>query len=137
MSDMCPCPLCIVTCVLSFAFTSYTLRAHKLTSGVVSDPLFAIKLAGRLSENGFVNVGYKAVDMVAGSANPERQMGECGARNMLSVLGFFQSVAKYVPLLPGNHKDIKPEGISQSLHHHNHMHLLSEHSAQNNLNSNI
>ncbi|KAF4762285.1 hypothetical protein N7455_003216 [Penicillium solitum] len=67
---------------------------HKLTSGVVSDPLAATKLAGRLSENGFVNVGYKAVDMVAGSANPDREMGERGARNMLSVLGFFQSVAK-------------------------------------------
>lgn len=73
---------------------------HKLTSGVVSDPLAATKLAGRLSENGFVNVGYKAVDMVAGSANANPEMGKRGARNMLSVLGFFQSVAKYVLFLP-------------------------------------
>lgn len=51
-----------------------------------------------------MNVGYKAVDIIAGSANPDREMGERGARNMLSILGFFQSVAKYVPLLPGNHE---------------------------------
>lgn len=69
---------------------------HKLTSGVVSDPLAATKLAGRLSENELVNIGYKAVDMVAGSANADAEMGKRGARNMLSVLGFFQSVAKYV-----------------------------------------
>ena len=72
---------------------------HKLTSTIVSDPLAATKLAGRLSEAGFVNVGYKAVDMIAGSAHSNPELGERGARNMLSVLGFFQSVAKYAFLL--------------------------------------
>lgn len=67
---------------------------HKLTSTVVSDPLASTKLAGRLTEEGLVNVGYKAIDMVAGSSHPDPELGERGQRNMLSVLGFFQSVAK-------------------------------------------
>ncbi|KAJ6101981.1 hypothetical protein N7486_004408 [Penicillium sp. IBT 16267x] len=67
---------------------------HKLTSTVVSDPLASTKLAGRLTEEGLVNVGYKAIEMVAGSSHPDPELGERGKRNMLSVLGFFQSVAK-------------------------------------------
>lgn len=67
---------------------------HKLTSTVVSDPLASTKLAGRLTDEGLVNVGYKAIEMVAGSSHPDPELGERGQRNMLSVLGFFQSVAK-------------------------------------------
>jgi hypothetical protein len=67
---------------------------HKLTSSVVSDPLASTKLAGRLTQEGLANVGYKAVDMVAGSANPDPAVGERGARNMLSVLSYFQSVSR-------------------------------------------
>ncbi|OKL56658.1 hypothetical protein UA08_08291 [Talaromyces atroroseus] len=64
---------------------------HKLTSSVVSDPLAATKLADRLSHAGFVNVDYKAVDMLAGSAHPDPELGERGLQNLLSILGFFQS----------------------------------------------
>jgi hypothetical protein len=67
---------------------------HKLTSTVVSDPLASTKLADRLTEEGLVNVGFKAIEMVAGSSHPDPALGERGKRNMLSVLGFFQSVAK-------------------------------------------
>ncbi|KAF9241487.1 hypothetical protein DTO013E5_8786 [Penicillium roqueforti] len=67
---------------------------HKLTSTVVSDPLASTKLAGRLNDEGLVNVGYKAIEMVAGSSNSDPELGARGKRNMLSVLGFFQSVAK-------------------------------------------
>ncbi|KAF3389517.1 hypothetical protein F1880_003275 [Penicillium rolfsii] len=67
---------------------------HNLTSSIVSDPLAATKLASRLSEAGFVNVGFRAVDMIAGSANPDSELGQRGARNMLSILGYFQSVAR-------------------------------------------
>ncbi|RFU32824.1 hypothetical protein B7463_g3513, partial [Scytalidium lignicola] len=66
---------------------------HKLTSSVVSDPLAATKLAGRLTQEGLVNVGYKTVDMIAGSSNPDPVVGERGLRNMLSVLAYFQSVS--------------------------------------------
>ncbi|KAJ5665113.1 uncharacterized protein N7477_007561 [Penicillium maclennaniae] len=67
---------------------------HKLTSAVVSDPLASTKLADRLKDEGLVNVGYKAIPMVAGSSHPNAELGERGKRNMLSILGFFQSVAK-------------------------------------------
>ncbi|KAL4949371.1 hypothetical protein BDW69DRAFT_202891 [Aspergillus filifer] len=67
---------------------------HKLTSSIVADPLAATKLAGRLSAAGFVNVGYRAIDMIAGSAHPDPELGQRGARNMLSILGYFQSFAR-------------------------------------------
>lgn len=67
---------------------------HKLTSTVVADPLASTKLAGRLTDEGLVNVGYKAIEMVAGSSHPNPALGERGQKNMLSILGFFQSVTK-------------------------------------------
>ncbi|PTU17402.1 hypothetical protein P175DRAFT_0445944 [Aspergillus ochraceoroseus IBT 24754] len=65
---------------------------HELTSKVVSDPLAATKLADRLREEGLVNVGFRAVDMVAGAAHEDPVVGERGVRNMLSILEFFRSV---------------------------------------------
>ncbi|KAL7782607.1 hypothetical protein V8C43DRAFT_195905 [Trichoderma afarasin] len=68
-------------------------KFHELTSSVVSDPLASTKLAARLNEEGLANVGYKTVDMIAGSSHPDPALGERGRRNMSSVMAYFQSVS--------------------------------------------
>lgn len=68
-------------------------KFHDITSSVVSDPLAATKLAGRLEKEGLSDVGYKTVDMIAGSGHPNAALGERGRRNMLSVMAYFQHVS--------------------------------------------
>ncbi|KAI9149061.1 N-methyltransferase verN [Paramyrothecium foliicola] len=71
-------------------------KIHEIISSVVSakgDPLACTKLAGRLTDLGLTNVGYKAVPTIAGAAHPDAEIGERGRRNMLTVLAYFQSVA--------------------------------------------
>ncbi|OAA63431.1 hypothetical protein SPI_03594 [Niveomyces insectorum RCEF 264] len=67
-------------------------KFHEITSSIVSDPLACTKLAARLKDEGLQDVGFKTVDMIAGKAHPNPELGERGRRNMLSVMAYFQSV---------------------------------------------
>jgi hypothetical protein len=49
---------------------------YKLTSTLVSDPLASSQLAGQLTDESLFNMGYKAIDIVAGSSHADPELRE-------------------------------------------------------------
>jgi hypothetical protein len=72
--------------------TSSFQMIHKLTGHVMADNMAATKLADRFKRAGLVNVNVQIVDMVAGNAHENPEIGQRGYRNLLSILNYFQSV---------------------------------------------
>ncbi|OQE22213.1 hypothetical protein PENFLA_c013G08350 [Penicillium flavigenum] len=72
--------------------TSAFQMIHQLTGHVMADNMASTKLAGRLEDAGWVNIGVSVRDMMAGNAHPDPALGERGRKNMLAILNYFQSV---------------------------------------------
>lgn len=68
---------------------------HRLTGHVMADNAASTKLADRLEQAGFVNVGVDIRDMVAGNAHRNPELGQRGHANMLAIFNYFQSVTRY------------------------------------------
>ncbi|KAL9125539.1 MAG: hypothetical protein Q9217_005278 [Psora testacea] len=67
---------------------------HRLTAQVMADNHRAAKLSNGLAENGMINVCVEKVDMIAGNAHPDSEIGARGKQNLSSILAAFMSATR-------------------------------------------